>query len=205
MVFQICGHKWSGLDVCCFLVNLHSDHIYPSGAFSSSRVYCVKPVQGSDKSRDPSTFPIIIDAFLLRDIQICTSRLASPFLFLPVLPCLLFLYPELDNPIVMENLCYSASKGSDDAYDVSTSLTHRGTPRTSRLLRTRRHVISQSSFFVVFDGSGKPDERDSSNAQIRTLLEEQRQMIICEKIGQHELQAARVKEERRILREELWR
>ena len=33
------------------------------------------------------------------------------------------LYPELDNPIVMESLCYSASKGSLDAYDVSTSLT----------------------------------------------------------------------------------
>ena len=29
----------------------------------------------------------------------------------------------LDNPIVMESLCYSANKGGDDAYDVSTSLT----------------------------------------------------------------------------------
>ena len=49
---------------------------------------------------------------------------------------------------------------------------------------------------------------DSSNAQIRTLLEEQRQMIIaenCEKIGHHELQAAHAEGERRILREELWR
>ena len=45
----------------------------------------------------------------------------------------------------------------------------------------------------VVDRSGKPEERNSSNAQIRTLLEEQRQMIIaeyCEKIGHHELQAA---------------
>ena len=33
---------------------------------------------------------------------------------------------------------------------------HRCTPRTSRLLRTRRRV-SQSSSSVVFDGSGKPD------------------------------------------------
>ena len=43
----------------------------------------------------------------------------------------------------------------------------------------------------VVDRSGKPEERSSSNAQIRTLLEEQRQMIIaeyCEKIGHHELQ-----------------
>ena len=48
----------------------------------------------------------------------------------------------------------------------------------------------------------------SSNAQIRTLLDEQRQMIIaeyCEKIGHHELQAAHAEEERRNLREELWR
>ena len=44
--------------------------------------------------------------------------------------------------------------------------------------------------------------------RFRTLLDEQRQMIIaeyCEKIGQHELQAAHAEEERRILREELWR
>ena len=31
---------------------------------------CVKPVQGSDKFRDPSIIPIIIDALLLLDIQI---------------------------------------------------------------------------------------------------------------------------------------
>ena len=46
------------------------------------------------------------------------------------------------------------------------------------------------------------------NAQTRTLLGEQRQMIIAEyfeKIGHHELQAARAEEERRILQEELWR
>ena len=57
----------------------------------------------------------------------------------------------------------------------------------------------------VVDRSGKPEERDSSNAQIRTLLEEQRRMIIaenCEKIGHHELQAAHAEEERRIPREE---
>ena len=37
-------------------------------------------------------------------------------------------------------------------------------------------------------------EENSSNAQIRTLLDEQRQMIVaeyCEKIGHYELQAAR--------------
>ena len=60
----------------------------------------------------------------------------------------------------------------------------------------------------MFDGSGQPDERDSSNAQIRTLLEEQRQMIIAEhreKVGHYELQAAQAEEERRLLQGQLWR
>ena len=60
----------------------------------------------------------------------------------------------------------------------------------------------------MVDGSGKPDERNSSNAQIRTLLEEQRQMIIAEyreKVGHHELQAAHAEEERRLLQGQLLR
>ena len=47
-------------------------------------------------------------------------------LFFPVFSFYLLhseLYSELDNPIVMESLCYSANKESEDAYDVSTSLT----------------------------------------------------------------------------------
>ena len=60
----------------------------------------------------------------------------------------------------------------------------------------------------VVDRTGKLVGENTSNAQIRTSLDEQRQMIIaeyCEKIGHHDLQAARAEEERRILREELWR
>ena len=59
----------------------------------------------------------------------------------------------------------------------------------------------------MVDGPGKPDERDSSNAQIRTLLEEQRQMIIeeyREKVSHHELQAAHAEDERRLLQGQLW-
>ena len=58
----------------------------------------------------------------------------------------------------------------------------------------------------VVDRTGKPEEQNSSNAQIRTFLDEQRKMIIaesCKKIGHHELQAARAEEERRILQEEI--
>ena len=57
--------------------------------------------------------------------------------------------------------------------------------------------VSQSSSSVMFDGSGQPDERNSSNAQIKTLLEEQRQTIVAEyleKVGHHELQAAHAEE-----------
>ena len=60
----------------------------------------------------------------------------------------------------------------------------------------------------MVERSGQPDERNSSNAQIRTLLEEQRQTIIAEyheKVGHHELQAAHAEEERRLLQGQLWR
>ena len=60
----------------------------------------------------------------------------------------------------------------------------------------------------MVDRSGQLDERNSSNAQIRTILEEQRQTIIAEyreKVGHHELQAALAEEERRLLQGQLWR
>ena len=78
-----------------------------------------------------------------------------------------------------------------------------------------RNVIEAHSTFsedtrieYTHDRSGKPDERNSSNAQIRTLLEEQRQTIFAEyreKVGHHELQASHAEEERRILQGQLWR
>ena len=60
----------------------------------------------------------------------------------------------------------------------------------------------------VVDRTGKPVGENSCNAQIRTLLDEQRQIIIaenCEKVSHHELQTARAEQERQILQEELWR
>ena len=62
--------------------------------------------------------------------------------------------------------------------------------------------VSQSSSSVMFDRSGQLDERNSSKAQIRTLLEEQRQTNIAEyreKVSHHELHAAHAEEERRLL------
>ena len=73
-----------------------------------------------------------------------------------------------------------------------------GVTRNTHSAHSKFSEITQAE--KVVDRSGKPEERNSSNAQIRTLLEEQRQMIIakyCEKIGHHELQAAHAEEERR--------
>ena len=67
-------------------------------------------------------------------------------------------------------------------------------------------AITQAEKMV--DRTGKPVGESSSSAQIRTLFDEQRQMIIaecCEKISHHELQAARAEPESQILQEELWR
>ena len=78
--------------------------------------------------------------------------------------------------------------------------------------------VIQSSSSVRFDGSvqpdgemvdrsGQPDERNSSKAQIRTILEEQRQTTLAEchaRVSHHELQAAQAEEERRLLQGQLW-
>ena len=77
---------------------------------------------------------------------------------------------------------------------------------------TRNTYSAHSKFFAntqaekMVDRTGKPVGESSSSAQISTLLDEQRQMIIaedCEKVFHHELEAAHAEEERRILREEL--
>ena len=86
--------------------------------------------------------------------------------------------------------------------------------RSGELDVTRNVIEAHSTFSEdtriehTHDRSGKLDERNSSKAQIRTLLEEQRQTIIAEyreKVGHHELQAAHAEEERRILQGQLWR
>ena len=59
----------------------------------------------------------------------------------------------------------------------------------------------------MVDGSGKPDERESSSAQIRTLFNEQRKTIIAEyreKTSHHELHAVHAEEDRRLLQGQLW-
>ena len=59
----------------------------------------------------------------------------------------------------------------------------------------------------MVDRSGQPDECNSSKAQIRTPLEEQKRTIIAEyreKVSHHELQAAHAEEERQLPQGQLW-
>ena len=68
-----------------------------------------------------------------------------------------------------------------------------------------------TQFKRMVDRTGGPveeriaEERESSNAQIRTLLNEQRKTIIaeyCEKVAHHESLAAQAEQDRRILQDE---
>ena len=65
--------------------------------------------------------------------------------------------------------------------------------------RRRQCPIEQGP---VGDRSGRPGEHRSSEAQIRTLLDNQKEQILAERqgrINQHEFQAARAEEEQRLL------
>ena len=58
----------------------------------------------------------------------------------------------------------------------------------------------------VGDRSGQPGEHRNSEAQIRTLLDDQKEQIVAEcqaRINQHEFQAARAEEEQRLLQGQL--
>ena len=78
---------------------------------------------------------------------------------------------------------------------------------TLNVIRAHNNLSEDIRIEQTHDRSGQPDERNSSNAQIRTLLEEQRQTIFeeyREKVSHHELQAAHAEEERRLLQGQLW-
>ena len=66
-----------------------------------------------------------------------------PFYFYLFLPVFSFYFlhselcSELDNPIVMESLCYSANKETEDAYDVSTTLTDKKGNRKKKVHKRR--------------------------------------------------------------------
>ena len=66
--------------------------------------------------------------------------------------------------------------------------------------------MSDRTGLAVGDRSGQPGEHRSSEAQIRTLLDDQKEQILAEcqaRISQHEFQAARAEEEQRLLQGQL--
>ena len=59
----------------------------------------------------------------------------------------------------------------------------------------------------VGDRPGQPGEHESSEAKIRTLLDEQKEQILADcqaRISQHEFQAAQAEEEQRLFQGLLW-
>ena len=127
-------------------------------------------------------------------------------------------FEELENSSVpLSFKIPSADQDVDDLTTLGEMLTHAYRGQVDYFVQGGVPV-SQSSSSVRFDGSGQldgemvdrsgqPDERNSSKAQIRTLLEEQRQTIFAEyleKVSHYELQAAHPEEGRRLLQGQLW-
>ena len=77
-----------------------------------------------------------------------------------------------------EGCCVRWIRGQPDGERNVDQLEKIGATRNTHSAHSKFSENTQTEKMV--DGSGKPDERNSSNAQIRTLLEEQRQTIIKE-------------------------
>ena len=77
------------------------------------------------------------------------------------------------------------------------------------MLRVQFPVVSQPEMICQFGGSVQTrvaEEREIAQAQIRTMLDEQRRMLIAEcseKVLHHELLAAHAEQDRKVLHEEL--
>ena len=84
----------------------------------------------------------------------------------------------------------------------------------TRNLKSAQNQFPSVTQPEMIDQTGRPveeriaEERDSSNAQIRTMLDEQRRTIIAEyseKVLHHELLAAQAEHDRKVLQQELLR
>ena len=117
----------------------------------------------------------------------------------------------LDSPPLFSNKVSSADPDYDDAtLEDMLHQVHRAQAYHS--LREDLSVSLSSSSMSdrtgrpVGDRSGRPGEHRNSEAQIRTLLDNQKEQILAEcqaRINQHEFQAARAEEEQRLLQGQL--
>ena len=113
----------------------------------------------------------------------------------------------LDSPPLFSNTVSSADPDYDDAtLEDMLHQVHRA--QVYHSLREDLSVSLMSSSMYdrtgqpVGDRSGPPGEHRSSEAQIRTPLDDQKEQILAEcqaRINQHEFQAARAEEEQRLL------
>ena len=84
-----------------------------------------------------------------------------------------------------------------------------GTTRNLKSAQSQFPVVSQPEMICQLGGSVQTrvaEEREIAQAQIRTMLDEQRRMLIAEcreKVLHHELLAAHAEQDRKILHEEL--
>ena len=116
-----------------------------------------------------------------------------------------FSNPDIDDDELAKFLAVVVDKRSNsDHFSCSV--------RNVKSAQNQFPLVTQSKRMV--DRTGGPveeriaEERESSGAQIRTLLNEQRKTIIaeyCEKVAHHESLAAQAEQDRRILQEELLR
>ena len=117
----------------------------------------------------------------------------------------------LNSPALLSNKASTADPDYDDAtLEDMLHQVHRA--QVYHSLREDLSVSLSSSSMSdrtgqpVGDRSGQPGEHRSSEAQIRTLFDDQKEQILAEcqaRISQHEFQAARAEEEQRLLQGQL--
>ena len=118
----------------------------------------------------------------------------------------------LDSPPLFSNKVSSADPDYDDA-TLEDMLHQAHRAQVYHSLREDLSVSLSSSMSDrtgrhVGDRPGRLGEHRSSEAQIRTLLDDQKEQILAEcqaRISHHELHAAHAEEERRLLQGQLWR
>ena len=113
----------------------------------------------------------------------------------------------LDLPPLFSNKVSSADPDYDDAtLEDMLHQVHRAQAyhslREDLSVSLSSWSMSDRTGRLVGDRSGRPGEHRNSEAQIRTLLDEQKEQILAEcqvRISQHEFQAAQPEEEQRLL------
>ena len=118
----------------------------------------------------------------------------------------------LNSPALLSNTAPTADPDYDDA--TLEDLLHQA-QRAQAYHPVREDLSVSLSSSSMSDITGRPvgdrpgrlGEHQSSEAQIRTLLDDQKELNLAEcqaRINQHEFQAARAEEEQRLLQGQLW-